>query len=242
VAVDALILQLDALSDPVGDGPPESQTDDDTGTPDIAVAPPNLSFGAVPPGSSAALFVTVSNVGDGDLNVTGVAPGVSSSPAFSVTSAPGLPGTLAPGDMVQVEVTFWPSGTSLETGTLEIASDDPDEAVTVVGLSGSGDAGDLAQCLEDLGTCQASLGDADGDGEVDATDRCPNTREDARVDRAGCTKAQFCRRVRVRDWVSAAGCVRSDWRNDEPLRSYPGDCRLRATDHGYRCAPRYGRY
>ncbi len=225
VAVDAVILQLDSLANPTGDGPPESPMDGD-GTPDIAVSPSSLSFGAVPPGSSASLEVTVSNVGDDDLEVTDVALGVGSSPDFEITSVSGLPGVLPPGGMAPIEVTFMPMGTSLEMGTLEIASDDPDESLVVVDLSGSGDAGDLAQCLEDLATCQASVEDADGDGEADSTDACPGTPARARVDQAGCSQAQFCGAIHVRNRRGRLACGASDWLNNEPLRRWPRDCRV----------------
>jgi hypothetical protein len=229
VAVDALIVQLDSLTAPSGDGPPESATDIDLGTPDIAVSPSSLSFGAVPPGGSATLGVMVSNVGDGDLEVIDIALGGGSSPDFEITSTDGLPALLAPGEMAEIEVTFMPMGTALETATLEIFSDDPDESLVVVDLSGSGDSGDLAQCLEDLAACESNPrgggGDSDADGESDGTDACADTEAGAAIDQAGCSIGQFCTGIPVHDFVSWLRCWRSDWQNDEPLRGFPRDCR-----------------
>jgi hypothetical protein len=240
-AIDALIVQLDSLAAPTGDGPPESPTDTNTGTPDIAVSPSNLSFGAVPPGGSATLGVMVSNIGDADLEVIDVSLGGGSSPDFEITSTDGLPAVLAPGEMADVEVTFSPMGTALETGTLEIQSDDPDESLVVVDLSGSGDSGDLAQCLEDLAACESNQsgggGDSDGDGESDGTDACPDTDAGATVDQAGCSVVQFCTAIPTPDFIGWLRCWRSDWQNDEPLRGFPRDCRADSSscmvDTGY---------
>jgi hypothetical protein len=228
-AIDALIVQLDSLASPTGDGPPESPTDTDTGTPDIAVSPSNLSFGAVPPGGSATLGVMVSNIGDGDLDVIAVSLGGGTSSDFAITSTDGLPAVLAPGEMAEVEVTFTPMGTALETGTLEIQSDNPDEALAVVDLSGSGDSGDLAQCLEDLATCESSQSGADSDGESDGTDACPGTETGATVDQAGCSVEQFCTAIPTSNFIEWLSCWRSDWQNDEPLRGFPRDCRADST-------------
>ena len=78
---------------------------------------------------------------------------------------------------------------------------------------------ELAQTRTDLATCQArrAFTDSDGDGEDDATDRCPATPAGTPVDEAGCNLAQFCA-------ARAATCMRNDWMNDEPGVKKPRDC------------------
>ncbi len=65
--------------------------------------------------------------------------------------------------------------------------------------------------------------DADGDGEADATDACPDTQMGEAVDQAGCSLGQFCSAIDVNVKAGKAICRSSDWRNDEPIR-LPFDC------------------
>jgi len=46
------------------------------------------------------------------------------------------------------------------------------------------------------------------------------------VDDAGCSIDQFCGQIDVRDRRGFHICVRSDWKNDEPLRRRPRDCKV----------------
>jgi hypothetical protein len=62
------------------------------------------------------------------------------------------------------------------------------------------------------------IDDADGDGEPDTTDRCPNTPVGATIDGDGCSAAQFC------SAQSASVCKRADFMNDEPFAKKPRDC------------------
>ena len=80
---------------------------------------------------------------------------------------------------------------------------------------------DLAVCVE-----RDPFDDADGDGEEDATDACPDTRAGEAVDAAGCSRDQFCALQGGPGLAGLAHCLRSDWRNDEP-GFFPGDCRFR---------------
>ncbi len=102
---------------------------------------------------------------------------------------------------------------------------------------------DVAQCELERDDLQAqldsclsrppSLGDVDGDGEYDATDRCPDTPSGESVDDSGCSAAQFCNQ----QTTSRRGCWRSDWNNDEPV-GRPRDCRvIRTGRKAYSCQP-----
>jgi hypothetical protein len=96
-------------------------------------------------------------------------------------------------------------------------------------------------CVESLRECEGGRGlDADGDGEVDATDRCPETPADEAVDEAGCSLGQFCGLFAVTSRADARACKRADWRNDEPLmRLRERDCTIVRERPGRddRCAP-----
>ncbi len=102
--------------------------------PDIDVVPTLLQFGMVQPGNTATLTSTVSNVGTSDLTLGTLAMGGSTE--FSLTADPS--GTvLAPGDSTSLEVTYTPDNQGMATGVVDIPSDDPDEPVVHVLLSGS---------------------------------------------------------------------------------------------------------
>ena len=70
----------------------------------------------------------------------------------------------------------------------------------------------LAQCV-----AARPFLDADGDGEENPRDACPDTPAGALVDVDGCSRSQFCA-------ARPDTCARNDWRNDEPGRGKPGDC------------------
>lgn len=101
----------------------------------------------------------------------------------------------------------------------------------------------LAQCESESAELQKQLdsclsrpllNDADGDGEYDATDRCPDTPRGAAVDDSGCSIVQFC----IKQTSSAAACKGADWENDEPTSSSPGDCIAVKTDRkSFNCQP-----
>lgn len=99
---------------------------------------------------------------------------------------------------------------------------------------------DLALCEAELATCLGTPAypDADGDGEADATDACPDTEAGAEVDAAGCSRAQFCAAVPVGGRWGAAECQLSDWRNDEVFG--PRDCMVEggAARRAVRCVAR----
>jgi hypothetical protein len=72
------------------------------------------------------------------------------------------------------------------------------------------------------GSCDVA--DSDGDGEADPTDLCPETPIGVGVDGNGCSLSQFCSNIDVSTKYGRKVCRRSDWMNDEPLKSR-GDCR-----------------
>lgn len=106
---------------------------DIAGEPDIGVSPASLSFGAVRQSESATRHLTVLNHGCGDLTILGLG---FNEPSFASTQA--LPLMIKAGARADVTVTFSPSVASAISGTLTLASDDPDSPVLAVPLSGTG--------------------------------------------------------------------------------------------------------
>ncbi|KFA90902.1 hypothetical protein Q664_25390 [Archangium violaceum Cb vi76] len=103
--------------------------------PTIAVSPTSLDFGAQLVGTtSAARRVTVRNTGTGVLTLTSV---TLSSAAFSA-SPTSVPLSVEPGATREISVTFNPTTESSFTGTLTLASNDPDAPNVSIPLSGSG--------------------------------------------------------------------------------------------------------
>ncbi|MDP7111924.1 MAG: choice-of-anchor D domain-containing protein, partial [Myxococcota bacterium] len=105
--------------------------------PIIEADPWSVDFGDVKIGTSSSEWVLVSNVGTANLELYSVSIGGNQS--FSVTSNPA--GTvLAPGDSVQMEVTFEPVWEATVMGTADIASNDPATPTASVDLAGNGAA------------------------------------------------------------------------------------------------------
>ncbi|MBI3449035.1 MAG: S8 family serine peptidase, partial [Acidobacteria bacterium] len=91
-----------------------------------------LEFGAMFVGLSRRLAITVSNTGTDVLSVGGI----TSSDAAFVPDAGSL--TLAPGERAEVGVTFTPGIAEPIEGSLTIESNDPDEPVLSVHMTGEG--------------------------------------------------------------------------------------------------------
>ncbi|MGH2571517.1 MAG: choice-of-anchor D domain-containing protein, partial [bacterium] len=106
------------------------------GVPDVAVQPTSHNFGNVNIASAASASIVVRNEGVGNLTVgaTLLGPHVSD---FSI--APGDESfVVAPGGARTIAVSLEPSAAGMRTGTLRLATDDPDEPVVNVGLAGNG--------------------------------------------------------------------------------------------------------
>lgn len=81
--------------------------------------------------------------------------------------------------------------------------------------------------------------DADGDGEQDSRDRCPDTPAGEEIDDAGCSHKQWCSTIVPGTWRLKGDCKALDFGNNEPRRA--ADCRLER--HGWgpsddECVPR----
>ena len=107
-----------------------------TQTPEIVVSPASpLAFGTRVLGTTGTLILTVSNIGTAGLDYTAV----ESAPDFSLSSAQcALAGTLAPSTSCEISVSFTPQQLGARVGTLSIFSNDADEELVNIELSGTG--------------------------------------------------------------------------------------------------------
>ncbi|MFQ6091088.1 MAG: choice-of-anchor D domain-containing protein, partial [bacterium] len=102
--------------------------------PHIELSVNEIDFGDVEVCASVRRMFTISNVGVGDLIVTSLS---SDNPAFRVTS-PSFPQSIAAGSEIDVVVVFSPDRLDMYSGTIEISSDDPDEPLILLPVTGRG--------------------------------------------------------------------------------------------------------
>ena len=134
-------------------------------TPSISVLPKSLTFGAVTLGQPpATMKLTISNTGQADLHVRSITP--SGDPSFSLVPA-FAPVMLAAGKSIDITVQFAPAVAGAASGSLSIASDDPDPThnpLTVM-LSGTanpattgGGSGNIISLKLESGTYNTTAG------------------------------------------------------------------------------------
>ncbi len=132
--------EYDVGLDHPGNDTPGDDTDNpnlDGPQPDIKLDPEVMSFGYLLPDCPSDLkTVTVSNVGDADLEIYDInGPGASQFGSDHPTSSYPV---LAPGESFTFQVDFEASSLGDFTGYIEFESNDPDENVTGVDLEGHG--------------------------------------------------------------------------------------------------------
>jgi len=125
--------------------------------PDIAVSPPAINFGDVLVGTTVTgTEVTIANNGDEILTVDSLT--FTGDPVFALgQNTPNTPFEVAPNAAATVGVTYTPDGVGLDTGALEIASDDPDSPVVSVELQGNGVASTEA-CAPSVSPTELAFG------------------------------------------------------------------------------------
>jgi len=132
---------------------------------DIDLVGSTFNFGGVPVGSTATRTMVVRNVGEetltGDIALSG-----DGTFALGISGAFTLDGITELG----VEISFTPADESASTGTITITSDDADEGVITVPLSGSGIVGEKV-CVDNTDSSIIRVSDFEGhDGDVDFFD------------------------------------------------------------------------
>jgi hypothetical protein len=118
--------------------PGDDTIDGSVNIPDIDVLPLTYDFGDIEEGSSSTAIVTVSNVGCAALTVNDIIFPTGSSSDFSITSVPTTPVVIPPEGTADIEITYTPSVIGITSTVLNIISDDPDEGLVEVELSGTG--------------------------------------------------------------------------------------------------------
>lgn len=95
-------------------------------------------FGSVIVGNNNSHSFTIQNNGTGTLTLSRIAFTGTNASEFTLTGAPTLPLVIAPGGNQTINVQFTPGATGLRTATLEVNSDDADEALYDFALQGRG--------------------------------------------------------------------------------------------------------
>lgn len=106
--------------------------------PNIDISPLTYDFGNVEIGTSQTMTISISNTGTADLTIDNIALRPNNDD-YSITSAPMLPIKIEPEASIEIEVTFAPSYEDYSSAILEITSDDPDESLAEINLSGIGE-------------------------------------------------------------------------------------------------------
>lgn len=106
--------------------------------PEIAVAPTSVDYGAVVIGTKVTgTEITISNNGSADLTVEELV--LTGDPIFSFgQQTPTRPFVVAAGASQTIGVVYSPDAEGLDTGALDIESDDADEPIVTVALRGTG--------------------------------------------------------------------------------------------------------
>ncbi|MFT6142164.1 MAG: hypothetical protein ACJAZO_001159 [Myxococcota bacterium] len=114
---------------------------DDGPSPNIQLLPEALSFGTkLPDCPTDPSYITIRNIGDADLNINDIMLDGGNG-VFDMTTIHDFSNgdlTLAPGADIDVPITFEAAGTVDYNGTLEVASNDPDEPNASAGVEGAG--------------------------------------------------------------------------------------------------------
>ncbi|WP_143308264.1 choice-of-anchor D domain-containing protein, partial [Candidatus Entotheonella palauensis] len=123
---------VDSLSVPLsGTGLPEP-------LPQIDVTPAIVEFPEVEIGASRVERITIRNTGTDDLIVTALDIDGGEDNEFQVRRAPTLPVTVLPEGAIEVRLAYVPVTAGSATGTLTVASNDPEAPAVIVPLSGVG--------------------------------------------------------------------------------------------------------
>ncbi len=105
--------------------------------PEIGVSPNPYNYGLLIPGSSAQQEFEVANLGGAPLEVSSVSITGADAGDFTIVSG-GDPFTVGIGESANILVGFSPSSIGAKSAVLQIASNDPNQAVLDVLLSGEG--------------------------------------------------------------------------------------------------------
>jgi PKD repeat protein len=138
--------------------------------PDIAISPDSHDFGEVHAGTSESVTFIVTNEGVGDLLI-----GAVTSPAlpFNILADTCANQTIAPSSTCTIDISFEPTEMNTYAGNFTISSNDPDEGLLSVSLTGTGltalpvaDAGGPYAGTEGQSISLNGSGSSDSDGTI----------------------------------------------------------------------------
>jgi hypothetical protein len=106
--------------------------------PDIEVSESNYHFGQMDIGSTHSEVIPIFNLGDAPLTIESLQLEQSQLAQFEMSSWQPLPVTLEPNSFIDLDIQFSPVIEGVETGVLTIVSNDPNDPVVDVLLTGEG--------------------------------------------------------------------------------------------------------
>ena len=128
--------------------------------PDIDVNPTTVDFGSLNAGYELSLeTITISNAGNEVLNINAIKFNLSTS-VYSITNI--ISNEIEPGKSTDLIVSYDPITYESNINSISILSDDPDEEIVTVNLSGKGDAPviEVDPAAHDLGTVYLGCDDS----------------------------------------------------------------------------------
>lgn len=134
-----------------------------TGTaPEIGVSPVTVNHGSVVVGQTDSRTVTVENTGSGDLTVSAISLNNNPDGEFALSGLPSLPATVAPSGSFSFDIVFSPLNDGAAAASVDIASDDSDEATVTVNASGTGVSPEIGVSPGSVDFGDVVLGESDG--------------------------------------------------------------------------------
>ena len=107
----------------------------------------NTDFGTVNKGSNATKSFVIQNTGAGSLTITSFNFTGANASEFTLVGQPSLPLVIAANGSQTITVQFAPTAAGLRTATLNIASNDADEAAYTFALQGNGNTSSIKQVV-----------------------------------------------------------------------------------------------
>jgi hypothetical protein len=127
------------VDEPEPDPEPEPEPDPVPDDPDIELSRVTVDFGGWPKDcESDRELLTISNVGGADLEVSGVEITGEGHGAYTLWNSTGDEFVLAPGESLDVEISFTPNAWVDFEPVFRVTSNDPDEPTADAGVSGFG--------------------------------------------------------------------------------------------------------
>ncbi|MBC8379865.1 MAG: choice-of-anchor D domain-containing protein [Planctomycetes bacterium] len=105
---------------------------------DIEVDQADVDFGQVDIGATQNAFVAVSNTGNANLTLQSISILQDDNVQFDFVPLQQIPLTIEPNMTVDIEVLFYPIAEGATEAVLQVASDDPDQAIVEINLFGEG--------------------------------------------------------------------------------------------------------